>query len=107
MSMSWTYSDWKRNAPGVILFGGLFATMVMLAQNRWVGDAIPIRSVDPIDATIEGVYWHRTSMSQYGLFLENNALVFVDADKPRLIGSHVRLERITRDNGFVFYRFAE
>jgi hypothetical protein len=107
MSESSVYKDFKRNAPSVVLLGGLFAIMIMLAQNKWANGAIPIRSIDPIDATIEGVYWHRTSMSQYGLLLENNALVFVDDDRPRLIGSQVRLERVTRDNGSVFYRFAD
>ena len=37
--MSWTYCEWKRNVPGVVLFGGLFAIMVMLAQNKWANDA--------------------------------------------------------------------
>lgn len=105
MSISSNFEGLKRNAPGVILFGGLFAIMVMMAHNSWTNDAIPIRSIDPIDATIEGVYWYRTT--QYGLFLENNAFVLVDDDKPRLVGSRVRLERVTRDNGFVFYRFAD
>ncbi|WP_421916305.1 hypothetical protein [Mesorhizobium sp.] len=107
MSVSSTFEGLKRNAPGVVLFGGLFAIMVLLAQNKWTRDAIPIRSIDAVDATIEGVYWDKTSMSHYGVFLENKVLVFVDDDKPRLIGSRVRLERVTRDNGFVFYRFAE
>ncbi|RUW43852.1 hypothetical protein [Mesorhizobium sp. M8A.F.Ca.ET.021.01.1.1] len=102
-----TYESLKRNAPSVVFFSGFFAIMFILAQNEWENDATPIRSVDPINATIEGVYWHWTSTSQYGLFLENNALVFVDDDRPRLIGSRVKIERVTRDNGSVFYRFAD
>ncbi|TJX68300.1 MAG: hypothetical protein E5W21_09460 [Mesorhizobium sp.] len=102
-----TYEGLKRNAPSVVFFAGFCAIMFILAQSNWENDATPIRSIDPINATIEGVYWHMTSTSQYGLFLETNALVFVDDDRPRLIGSHVKIERVTRDNGSVFYRFAD
>ncbi|MFD2054514.1 hypothetical protein ACFSQT_15875 [Mesorhizobium calcicola] len=40
------------------------------------------------------------------LSLESGSLVLVDDDRPHLIGSRVGIERVTRDNGFVFYRFA-
>jgi hypothetical protein len=104
MSMSWTYADLKRKALGAIIAGSLLAVMIGLARNKWANDASPIRSVDLIDATIKSVYWDRTKI--YALFLDDNSLVLVRDDRPHLIGSHVSLERVTRDNGSIFYRFA-
>lgn len=105
MSVSWTYADLTRNAFGVILIGGLFAVMVPSALNKWANDASQIRSVEPIDATIKSVQWGR-GHTIYVLFLENGASILIDDDRPHLIGSRVSIERVTRDNGFVFYRFA-
>jgi hypothetical protein len=107
MSVSWTYVGLKRNAPGVVLFGGLFAIMVMLAQNKWANDAIPIQSVVAIDGTIKSVYWVRNNVPTYALSLDGNSLVFVDDGQLHLIGSNVRIERVTRNNGSVSYRFAD
>ena len=92
-------------ALGVILVAALFAVMVPSALNKWANDASPIRSIDVIGATIKSVYWYRAKT--YGLFLDDNSLVLVQDDRPYLIGSHVILDRVTRDNGFIFYRFPE
>jgi len=81
--------------------------MVMLAQNKWANDAIPIRSVVAIDGTIKSVYWGKNSGPTYALSLDDNSLVFVDDEQPHLIGSNVRIERVTRNNGAVSYRFAD
>ncbi|MER9008697.1 hypothetical protein NKH91_02640 [Mesorhizobium sp. M0894] len=67
-------------------------------------NASPIRSVDPIDAAVKSAHWGK-GRSVYMLVLEDGSSVFIDDDRPRLIGSHVGIERVTRDNGFVFYRF--
>ena len=90
----------------MILVGALFAVPVPSALNQWANDASPVRSVDLVDATIKsgqgkGQYIH------YLLFLENGSAALVSDDRPRLIGSTIRLERVTRENGFVFYRFPE
>ncbi len=90
----------------MILIAALFAVFVPSALHKWTNDASPIRSVDTVDATVEsgqgkGQYIH------YVLLLENGSAVLVSDDRPRMIGSTVRLERVTRENGFVFYRFPE
>lgn len=103
--MSWTFADAKKNAPGVILIIAIFAVLFALDPHKWTNDASPIRSVDAIDATIKSGQGKGRTM-QHLLFLENGSAVLVSDDNPRLIGSAVRLERVTRDNGFVFYRFA-
>ena len=105
MSVSWTYAGLKRNAPSVILVSGLFAVMVALALNRSANDASPIRSVDAIDGTIRSVYWAKNNGPTYALSLNDNSLVLVDDEQPHLIGSNARIERVTRDNGSVSYRF--
>lgn len=105
MSMPWTYADLKRNVFGVILIGALFAAMVPSALNKWANDASPIRSVDLVDATIKSGQGKGQNI-QYLLVLENGSTVLVYDDLPHLIGSRVGIERVTRDNGFVFYRFA-
>ena len=106
ISMSWTYADLKRNAPGVILVGSLFAVMVPSALNKWTNDASPIHSVEAVEATIKSAQWGK-GRSVYVLSLESGSLVLVDDDRPPLIGSRVGIERVTRDSGFVFYRFAD
>ncbi|TIT00566.1 hypothetical protein [Mesorhizobium sp.] len=106
MSMPWTYADLKRNAFGVILLITLFAVMVPSALNQWANDASPIRSVDAIDATIKSVQWGKGRGAVYVLFLENGSPVLIDDDSPHLIGSRVSIERVTRDNGSISYRFA-
>ncbi|MER8389621.1 hypothetical protein NKJ46_14275 [Mesorhizobium sp. M0166] len=105
MSMPWTYADLKRNAFGVILIGALFVAVFALDPHKWANDASPIRSVDPIDATVKSAHWGK-DQSVYMLVVEDGSSVFIDDDLPHLIGSRVGIERVTRDNGFVFYRFA-
>jgi len=56
MSMSWTYADIKRNAPGVVLIVAMFAVMVPSAVYKWTNDASPIRSVEPIDAIVKSAH---------------------------------------------------
>jgi hypothetical protein len=103
--VSWTFGDVKRNALGVILIVAVFVAVLAVDPLKWTNDASPIRSVEPIDATVKsgqgkGQYIH------YLLLLENGSAVLVSDDRPRMIGSTIRLERVTRENGFVFYRFA-
>jgi hypothetical protein len=105
MSMPWTFADLKRNAFGVILLITLFAVMVPSALNKWANDASPIRSVDVIDAMIKSGQGEGQNI-MYLLFLENGSSVLIYDDHPRLIGSNVRLERVTRDNRSISYRFA-
>lgn len=104
MFMSWTYADLKRNAPGVILTVSLFAMMVPAALNKWVNDASPIHSVTAVDATIKSAQWAHDRIN-YVLLLDDGSSLLVDDDRLHVIGSHIGIERVTRDNGFVFYRF--
>ncbi|MER9800807.1 hypothetical protein NKJ36_27485 [Mesorhizobium sp. M0142] len=104
MPVPWTFVDVKRHAIGVILIVALFAAVLALDPLKWTNNASPIRSVDPIDAAVKGAHWGK-GRSVYMLVLEDGSSVFIDDDRPRLIGSHVGIERVTRDNGFVFYRF--
>ncbi|RWF69417.1 MAG: hypothetical protein EOS26_25350 [Mesorhizobium sp.] len=106
MPVSWTYADLKRNALGVILIASLFVALLALDPHKWTNDASPIRSVEPIDATVKSAHWGK-GQSVYMLFLEDGSSVFIDDDRPHLIGARVAIERVTRDNGLVFYRFPE
>jgi hypothetical protein len=106
-AMSWTYTDARRNAVGVIISGFLIAIMFGLARNTWTNDASPIRTIDALDATIESAQWGKGSRAIYVVFLESGRVVLINDDRPHLIGSRVGIERVTRDNGFVFYRFPE
>lgn len=81
--------------------------MFSLAANKWANDASPVRSVDALDATINSVQWDRGSPTTYVVSLESGITVLVDDNRPHLIGSRGMVERVTRDNGFVFYRFPE
>ncbi|OWK22054.1 hypothetical protein AJ88_14460 [Mesorhizobium amorphae CCBAU 01583] len=106
MPVSWTFADVKRHALGVILIVALFAAVLALDPLKWTNSASPIRSVEMVDATVnsgqgEGQYIH------YLLFLGDGSTVLVSDDRPRLMGSTVKLERVTRENGFVFYRFPD
>jgi hypothetical protein len=100
------YSEWLRDKLGVILLGAFFAVMFGMFLNRLANDASPIQSVDPIDATIKSAQWAK-GHTIYVLFLENGSPVLIDDDRPHLIGSRMGIERVTRDNGFVFFRFPE
>ena len=105
MPVSWTYANMRKSAPGAILVVVLFAVTFSLAANKWANDARPIRSVDPVDATVKSLAWDQTKT--YALSLEDNSMVFVQDDRPYLLGSHVAIERVTRNDGSVFYRFPE
>lgn len=105
MSVFWTWDGLKRNAPGVILIVGAFAIMIMLAANKWANDATPIRSIDAIDATIKSAQWRDGKYVLYVHVLNDGSSVVIDDDRPHLIGADASIERVTRDNGFVFYRF--
>ena len=107
MSAFWTWDGLKRNAPGAILFIGAFAIMLMLAANQWANDASSIRSVGAIDATIKSAQWRDSKYILYVLALTDGSYVLIDDDRPHLIGSDASIERVTRDNGAVFYRFPE
>ncbi|WP_246811314.1 hypothetical protein [Mesorhizobium sp. AA22] len=95
----------KRHAIGVILIASLFVALLALDPHKWTNDASPIRSVEPIDATVKSPHWGK-GQSVYMLF-EDCSSVFIDDDRPHLMGARVAIERVTRDNGFVFYRFPE
>ncbi|RWB28712.1 MAG: hypothetical protein EOS57_18220 [Mesorhizobium sp.] len=90
----------------MVFIGGFFAMAITVALNKWVNEASPIRSVDAVDATIKTVYWGKGYGRTYALFLDNGSLILVEDEQPHLIGSNARLERVTRNNGSVSYRFA-
>ena len=104
--MSWSYTDLKRNALGVILFIAAFAVMFSLAANKWANDASPIRSIDSLKATVKSVQLDH-GRGIYVVSIDNGVSALIDDERPHLLGSRLNIERVTRDNGFVFYRFAE
>jgi hypothetical protein len=59
-----------------------------------------------MDATVKSVQWDE-SPAIYALALDDGSLILVEGERPRLIGSRVGIERVTRANDFVFYRFAD
>ncbi|WP_181167956.1 hypothetical protein [Mesorhizobium sp. B2-4-19] len=46
-------------------------------------------------------------MAIYVLVLNDGSSVLIDDERPHLIGSDASIERVTPDNGVVFYRFPE
>ncbi|RAZ92113.1 hypothetical protein DPM33_06645 [Mesorhizobium hawassense] len=102
MLVSWTYANVKRDVPGVIFIIAMFAAIYVCGRPS---NTIPIRSVDPVDATVKSLAWD--GIKTYALLLENDSMVFVQDDRPYLLGSHVAIERVTRNDGSVFYRFPE
>ena len=102
MQVSRTYADVKRDLPGAIFVIALFAAIYICLRP---GNAIPIRSVDPVDATVKSLAWD--SIKTYALLLEDDSMVFVQDNRPYLLGSHVAIERVTLNDGSVFYRFPE
>jgi hypothetical protein len=92
---------------GVAVFLAALAVIFSLAANKWANDASPIGSVVPVDATVKSVQWDKGSATIYVVSLDSGATVLVDDSRPHLIGSRGVVERVTRDNGFVFYRFPE
>ena len=103
--MSWTYAGIKSDMPGVVLIVVLFAVMVPSALYEWTNDASPIRSVEPIDATVKSAHSDH-DRTLYLVYLETGSSILVDDDRPHLIGAPANMERVTRENGVVFYRFA-
>lgn len=103
----WTWDGCKRDAPGVILFVGAVVIMLMLAANSSTNDAIPIRSVSAMSATVKSAQSRDGKYMLYVVFLHDGSSVVIGDDRPHIIGSDVTIERVTRDNGFVFYRFPE
>ncbi|MFA6154105.1 hypothetical protein [Mesorhizobium sp.] len=103
----WTWDGWKRNAPAVILFIGAFVIVAMLASSRWANDATPIRSVNAIDGTVKSAQWSRGNSIDYVVDLHDGSSVLIEDTRLHVIGSDVAIERVTRDNGFVFHRFPE
>jgi hypothetical protein len=103
--MSWTSAGIKRNAPGVILIIAMFAVFVPSALQRWTNDASPIRSVQPIDATVNSVQLGH-GRGIYLVSVEDGSSFLVEDESPHLIGAHANIELVTRENGSTFYRFA-
>ena len=103
--MAWTYTGIKRDTPGVLLIVAMFAVMVPSALYKWTNDASPIRSVEPIDATVKSVHSDH-GRTLYLVALETGSSTLVEDDLPHLIGAPARLELVTRENGSTFYRFA-
>lgn len=103
----WTSDGWKRNAPAVILVIGAFVIMAMLASSRWANDAAPIRSVDAIEGTVKSAQWGRGNHIDYVVSLHDGSSVLIEDTRLHVLGSQVAVERVTRDNDFVFYRFPE
>lgn len=80
--------------------------MFSLAANKWANDASPIRSIDSFKATVKSVQMDH-GHGIYVVSIENGGSALIDDERPHLLGSRLNIERVTRDNGFVFYRFAE
>jgi hypothetical protein len=99
--VSWAYADLKRDAPGAILIVALFAAIYILAPSN----ASSTQAVDQVGATVKSLAWDHTKT--YALLLEDSSIVFVQDDRPYLIGSHVAIERVRRDDRSVFYRLPE
>ncbi|RRI07709.1 hypothetical protein EH240_00230 [Mesorhizobium tamadayense] len=101
------YTELRRNALAILLVGVLFAFGAFVFIRQVTNDASPVRSVDALGATIRSVQWGKGSPTIYVLFLDSGATVLANDNRPHPIGSHANIERVTRDNGFVFYRFPE
>lgn len=103
--MSWTYADLKRKALGAIIAGSLLAVMFVFAMDKWANDASPVRSVETVDAMVRSVQWDHVAI--YLVSIENGPSVLIKDKRPHLIGARATIERVTRDNGSIFYRFPE
>ncbi|MCF6123946.1 hypothetical protein EN904_10695 [Mesorhizobium sp. M7A.F.Ca.CA.001.07.2.1] len=103
--MSWTFADVKGHVLGVILIVALFAAVLVLDPLKWTNMASPIRSVVTVDAMVRSVQWDRVGI--YLVSVENGPSVLIKDKRLHLIGSRISIERVTRDNGTIFYRFPE
>lgn len=101
----WSYTNLKRNVPGVVLLIVMYAVIFSQAMNKWANDGSPIRSIDSIEATVKSVRLDH-GRGIYVVAIENDGAVLIDDDRPHLLNSRANIERVTRDNGFVFYRFS-
>lgn len=103
------HAQLRKNAPSMLLVGAIFAVGGFLFARNLANDASPVRSVQSVAATVKSAQWggRTRTGATYVLLLDEGATVLADDDRPHLIGSHVAIERVARDNGFVFYRFPE
>ena len=102
-----SYTGLRKNALAVLLVGAIFALGAFVFLRQVTNDASPVRSVDTLAATIKSGHWGKDAPTTYVLFLDGGGTVLVADDRPHLIGARANIERGTRDNGFVFYRFPE
>ncbi|SFP63307.1 hypothetical protein SAMN03159463_04561 [Mesorhizobium sp. NFR06] len=103
-----SYTELRKNALAILLVGAVFVLGGYVFVRNLTNDVSPIQAVDMINATIKSVQWGgRNSPTTYVLFLDGGATVLVNDDRPHLIGSRASVERVTRDTGFVSYRFAQ
>jgi hypothetical protein len=105
MPVPWAVADIKRNAPGVILIVAVFAALFAMDPHKWANDASPIRSAEPIDATVKSVQLDH-GRGIYLVSAEDGSSFLVEDERPHLIGAHANIELVTRENGSTFYRFA-
>ncbi len=89
----------------MILIAALFAVFVPSALHKWTNDASPIRSVDTVDTMVRSVQFDRVDV--YLVSLKDGSSVLIRDNRPHLIGAPAKIERVTRDNGSIFYRFPE
>ncbi|WP_287198144.1 hypothetical protein [Mesorhizobium sp.] len=54
---------------------------------------------------VRSVQWDRVAI--YLVSIENGPSVLIKDKRPHLIGARATIERVTRDNGSIFYRFPE
>lgn len=101
------YKELRGNALAILLVGAIFALGAFIYVRDLTNDGSSTRSVDAMDATVKSVQWGKGSPTIYVLFLDDGSPVLVNDNRPHLIGSRVNIERVTRDNGFVFYRLPE
>ena len=105
MPVSWTFADLKRNALGVLPIV-IVLMAVPAAVTGWTNAASPIRSVVAIDATIRSAQWGEGRIN-YLLLLDDGSSLIVDDDRLHVIGSRIGIERVSRENGSISYRFPE
>ncbi|MFC3325461.1 hypothetical protein [Mesorhizobium cantuariense] len=89
----------------MILVIAMFAVLFALDPHKWANDASPIRSVDTVDAIVRSVQWDHVRI--YLVSIENGPSVLIEDQRPHLIDARTSIERVTRDNGTIFYRFPE
>ncbi|CDX33615.1 conserved hypothetical protein [Mesorhizobium sp. ORS 3359] len=105
MPVLWAFEGLKRNALGVVPIV-FFLMAVPAAVIGWTNAASPIRSVAAVGATIRSAQWGQGRIN-YVLLLDDGSSLLVDDDRLHVIGSHVGIERVIRENGFISYRFPE